>query len=396
MVLIKPKYKDFSCLLQKNKEVKSFIPRSNLINKYNISDVDTFVQRNKKKTTLGIAGITALVAFISSKLKLNKKNLSEHIEFQEAKTLKEAVDFGKKNLGIKTYKGFSEDDLEVVNWLNQGLVNASNAMKGQLNCPKKIVYEPFSQNAIACIEESNILAINKDFINNLDISIKSKISKGSLEYFDKDKIAPLIEKLNKFESGENMALNDKISLSNYLDIVNKEIDKNPKEIIYEIIQDEGARNSLLKKGILQSDKSCIVLGKTLIKLTDEGLNELHPYLLEIQARNLLSESGYKFKTQDQSPFRFIYHELGHLQNKHTERNENTTGAQSLMQKLENWGYNKNDYRIALEVSEYASISPDEFCAEVFAELMSGNKLPDDVMRLYAEYNGVVPQIEAFI
>lgn len=396
MLSIKPSYKDFpSCkdfngLVTKNKGIKSFTSSLNLTNN-KMLEVDNFVRHNKK-TVFGLAGITALTSFIISKLKLNKKNLPEHIDFQEAKTLKEAVDFGKKYLGIKSYKGFKEKDLEIVNWINQGLVNTSNAMGGQFKCPKKIAYEMFDdKKAIACIEGLVTLGINKGFIENIDMSIKSNLSKRSLEYFDKQQIAPLIENLGKFESGECMTLNEKISIFNYLDIVNKEIDKNPKELISEIIQDDGARNNLLKKGILQSDNSRVILDGTIVELTEQSLNNMHPYLLDIRAKSLLSESGYKFEIHKQSPFRFIYHELGHLQNNYAERSENTTGAQSLAQKLENWGYSKKDYRTALEISEYASISPDEFCAEVFAELMSGNKLSDEVMKLYAKYKGVIPK-----
>jgi hypothetical protein len=129
MSSINPKYKDFDCLTAKCKVEKSFTQNSNLINidrlvaksksgklfnsslnlisKNKMLEMDTFISKNKK-VTFGLAGITALTSFIISKLKLNKKNLPEHIDFQEAKTLKEAVDFGKKYLGIKSYKGFKE------------------------------------------------------------------------------------------------------------------------------------------------------------------------------------------------------------------------------------------------------------------------------------------------
>lgn len=412
MSSINPKYKDFDCLTAKCKVEKSFTQNSNLINidrlvaknksgklfnsslnpisKNKILERDTFISNNKK-VTFGLAGITALATFFISIFKAKEKSLPEHIEFQEAKTLKDAVDFGKKNLGIKTYKGFSEDDLVVVNWINQALVNTSNALKGRFNCPKKIVYDSFDVKQVAYVEGSNTMGFNKDYISNLDSSIKLNTSKRILENFDADQIAPLRAKLAKFESGESMTLNEKISLLNSLHSVAKETDRDSTEIFLEIIKDEKARNNLKKNGFITPDGTHILLGKDSIELTAEGIRTVHPYLRNLWVKTFLDESGYKLKFQDQSPFRLVYHELGHLQNTYPERNDNTTGAQSLAQKLENWGYSKKDYRTALEISEYASISPDEFCAEVFAELMSGNKLSDNVMELYARYKGVIPK-----
>ena len=417
MTSIRPINKGFDCLTIKCKVDKKFISSKDLINpdrvltknKFKNSvgsssnpinnnkrlEADTFVKHNKK-AIFGLAGITALATYLISKFKSKEKSLPEHIEFQKAKTLKEAMNFGKKHLGIKSYRGFKEKDLEVVNWINQGLVNINNAMKGNFKCPTKIVYESFDAKTIAYVMGSNTMGLNQDYLNNLDSSIKLNTSKRILEYFDKDRIAPLREKLAKFESGEHMTLNEKISLLNSLINVNKEIDRAPVELFLEIINNENARNNLKKKGIITPDETHILFGKESIELSKDGIRNVNPYLQSLLVYSLLDESEYKLNFQEQSPFRFVYHELGHLQNTYPERNDNTTGVQSLDQKLENWSYNKKDFRIALEISEYASISPDEFCAEVFAELMSGNKLSDEVMELYAKYQGVVPQIEAFI
>ena len=79
-----------------------------------------------------------------------------------------------------------------------------------------------------------------------------------------------------------------------------------------------------------------------------------------------------------------------MQDTYTPYGKNITGKQSFADKLKNWE-NNADFGIALEVSDYASTSPSEFVAEVFAELMSGNKLSDEVMKLYAKYKGVIPK-----
>lgn len=47
--------------------------------------------------------------------------------------------------------------------------------------------------------------------------------------------------------------------------------------------------------------------------------------------------------------------------------------------------------IKSEVSEYAQLSPDEFCAELFSGLMEGKRFSPKIMELYKRYNGVIPK-----
>ena len=50
--------------------------------------------------------------------------------------MKEAVAFARKHLGIKNFN--LEDDLELANWVNEGLVNINNRFKCKANMPKKL------------------------------------------------------------------------------------------------------------------------------------------------------------------------------------------------------------------------------------------------------------------
>ncbi len=54
--------------------------------------------------------------------------------------------------------------------------------------------------------------------------------------------------------------------------------------------------------------------------------------------------------------------------------------------------NQTTQQTAGKISWYAQTSIGEFVAEVYAKLVSGVKLPDDVMELYKKYNG--PMIAA--
>ena len=84
-----------------------------------------------------VAGLGAL-AYVLTRGRVGAvqvKQLAEHIDFKKAKTYEEAVEFGKKHLGIKQYEGFTAQDTEVINWINEGLVNVSNYQKGKLKMP---------------------------------------------------------------------------------------------------------------------------------------------------------------------------------------------------------------------------------------------------------------------
>lgn len=343
---------------------------------------------------LGTTATLGVVAFCALRGRFNiSKQLAEHIDFQEAKTIEEAIEFGKKHLGIKSYKGFGEKDLEVINWFNEGLVNTSNAMKGKLNGPNRIVYRSFGEDyTIAAVNKIGDFDINKDYFDNLDDLLNKTVSmyEKNLNKFDESKILSLRENVAKFKEGKISTLKDKLALLKNFGYINTQINQGPIKNILEIMKNEKARNLLVEKGVIQSDGKYLLGNSYLIDLTEEGLKEVDPHLRSVIEADLLSRSEYKFNFKEQSPFRSIYHELGHLQDTYTPYGKNITGKQSFADKLKNWE-NNADFGIALEVSDYASTSPSEFVAEVFAELMSGNKLSDNVMELYAKYQGVIPK-----
>ena len=96
---------------------------------------DEFVKQNndnnKKKQLsnstkigigVGIAALTTIAFFVAKGRSSEAKNLAEHLEFKPAQTVKDAIKFGKENLGIKSYNDFGENDLAVLNWLNEAFV----------------------------------------------------------------------------------------------------------------------------------------------------------------------------------------------------------------------------------------------------------------------------------
>ncbi|MCQ2754463.1 MAG: hypothetical protein MJ231_05380, partial [bacterium] len=53
--------------------------------------------------------------------------------------------------------------------------------------------------------------------------------------------------------------------------------------------------------------------------------------------------------------------------------------------------NKEVQKTAGKVSAYAQTSIGEFIAETYAKMISGDKIPEDVLKLYKKYNGPLPK-----
>ena len=49
--------------------------------------------------------------------------------------------------------------------------------------------------------------------------------------------------------------------------------------------------------------------------------------------------------------------------------------------------NQEHQQTAGKISEYAQTSIGEFIAETYAKMVRGDKIPNDVMKLYEKYNG---------
>lgn len=167
---------------------------------------DEFVKQGeeekKKKLSTGAkvgigAGILAtagLIAFLVMKCRVSEaKQLAEHIEFKPAQTIEEAIKFGKEHLGIKSYEDFGANDLDAINWLNEGFVNVSNYMKGKLRMPKHVVYTdkqflgkntlagvvPYSQDLSANLKKySGYFYVNKKYFSDYVKSVNKDIDRA--------------------------------------------------------------------------------------------------------------------------------------------------------------------------------------------------------------------------
>lgn len=376
---------------------------------------DEFVNSNKKTNSnknllLGIgaglaaAGSIGTVIYLIMHGKVGKATqLAEQIDFKPAQTIEEAIQFGKDNLKIKKYKGFTESDLEVLNFINEGLTNVSNKLKGTIRLPKTIKYKDIKDSTLAQVGPfSKNFELNKNIFGNMDKTIKdilkpieesglikvsitenNKMKYSFLKAFDENSIKPLIRQIANYKCGNCKTLKEKVDLYNSLGVLLDTFNaakKSPFRIIKQLIENPAVKEACQKSGI----------STDLEKIKTLSLAEQNQIVAQIFAKTGIKAS-LTFNIKDNSEFHAIYHELGHLQDVQPRCFDTTNNHNFEYSKytkaLKKWVDNGADIQTANRVSEYASHGEGEFVAETFAKLMDGAKLPDDVIELYKRVKG---------
>ena len=377
-------------------------------------------KKQKYVTGAAVAGaLTAAVLLMRGKVgAANKeiKALAEHIDFAPAKTTEEAINFAKTNLGIKKYS--KDMPLDVMNWVNEGLVNINNATKGKAKICNGVTFKSCGEKKtygfIVCDNKNacnNILYLNKDFFTNLDGTIIDQIDelvkckalfKNPNDKFDlynfykNGEVSDnLLKKLNQFtEKPESFSFSDKMELAEDLRSLDNAIyalHSSPMSKLKQLLMNEEVKEVLLAHGKLPDLKQMERLTtkqqeRVLVDLINTGLKQGEGIYIGYPAGN---------------KFHAIYHEIGHMNHK-IATGENFLKMSNPEQCKEAFGKVSNitkDFvnsqkkqQIAALVSDYAQESPLEFVAETYAELIKrtlhgGKKLSDEVMKLYSEYKG---------
>lgn len=371
--------------------------------------------KDKKLSTATKAGIAASIGVLSAigfalyKARFTEiKKLAENIEFQPAKTLQEAIDFTKTKLGINNVIGFEEKDLAVLNWANQGFVNVSNAHNGNLRMPKYLVYEDklLGENTMAGVLNCpgnmfhGYFGINKNYFKNIDKTIEEAIktledtkifnlkNDGSCEFMPEYIPEVSVKYMKAFftqAKSKTLSFDEKIALDNiYQNICSQFVNK--RKNIYKQILENKEYVQLLKENGINPQKLLIPTSAE----TEKTYGEIIDKLIADNKIKIPPSAEQKNGTKKVSVFRTIYHELGHIQDmvKRTSAISNFDYDEKKYPKeLLEWLNNKENIDCARLVSEYASHGPGEFIAEAYAEMITGNKLPDEVIKLYKKLNG---------
>lgn len=352
--------------------------------------------------------------------------LAEHIDFTPAKTMEEAKEFAKKHLKIEKFD--TANDLDMANWVNEGLVNINNKYKGKGHIPKEVRPVPDElkethKNVIATMSArlgkgfymEPILTVNVDFFNNahkfIDKRLKDfgfkviprkdgchELAMHMLPFFNKDKQLDIMLLSEKFVNGKaskmdivalNKSFNDYYAYSHFLA-------ENPMTIINDVYSQKGVVD-LLKKHMKQgSFKSVEELGKMTNKEQVDYLFEASDALTGLPFNQHPSS---KILASKRSVFDTLYHEEGHLfhhkntildyEDMHVVYNKQTGKPDKIGALAKGFLASKEEQFIASTVSRYAKSSPLEFVAEVYARMLNGEKFGDDVMNLYNKYKGPV-------
>lgn len=392
----------------------------------------TEVEEKKKSTAKKwgiLAGaalaVTAAGLIIRGRLKAVTK-LAEHIDFTPAKTMEEAKEFAKQHLKINKFD--TANDLDMANWVNEGLVNINNKYKGKAHMPKEVrpvpeEYKDVYKKTIASMYSregkgfymDSRLIVNIDYFNNahksIDKSLKdfkfictprddggNNIQMIILPFFNKDKQLGIMKQSAKFVHGKaskmdivalNKSFMDYYAYSNFLA-------NNPMAVINDVYSQKGVVD-LLKKHMKQgSFKSVEELEKMTKKEQMDYLFKASRSLIGLPVNQQPSSTILASK---RSVFDTLYHEEGHLfhhkntildyEDMHVVYNKQTGKPDKIGALAKGFLESKEEQFIASTVSRYAKNSPLEFVAEVYARMLNGEKFGDDVMNLYNKYKGPV-------
>ena len=336
------------------------------------------------------------------------QQLAEHIEFKEAKTLEEAIEFGKKHLGIKDYLGFESNNVEALNWINRGLTDVNNYAKGKAQMPTYVTTyakDGVIASATDYVKEldGHALNFNKDIINdpntllnkyfeflskNKAIIKENEAFKINDNIFAADDVTGGIEKLlNRYKTNsKDLSFADKMTLYQNMEqliTVYNGIYASPLKSIEQIFKVQNFKNITLSNGkILTLDD--------IAKMTTDEQSHI------LRSLYRAAKGKLKFKVKASSPYETIYHETGHIQHQYLvgdkynkmckleEFEERGVVDKSITEDFLN---DQMKQQTAARVSPYATTSPLEFVAETFAKLVKGEKLPDEVISLYKHYGG---------
>ena len=129
-----------------------------------------------------------------------------------------------------------------------------------------------------------------------------------------------------------------------------------------------------------------------------GVLELHKPLIDLydsNIENILTNDIIRKRRNNIKDI--IYHEFGHWQdemvNKATILKDNATFERVCQERYvhnnlqSSFITNENEQNIASKISNYSRNSIGEFIAETYKAMVKGERIPDDVMRLYRKYNG---------
>ena len=349
------------------------------------------------------ATLTSVGLLVAKYRNSKATQLAEHIDFSPAKTLEEAIEFGKKTFGIEEYSGFEAKDTDVVNFINEGIVNTSNFLKGKIRLPKKIQYREAGTIKAGVVtegENSGLFVLNKNIYSNIDNTIDHcffnletsntvflvdlDTNKWDYKYsslFEKEAIEPFIQEVIKFKSGKYTTYKQKLSLFNSVNNAIEAVNSINRPLKY------------IKKFLSKEENKSICSELNIptdIEQIKQMSTEEQRLIIKKIIKNTKDSIKLDFDMNAGSPFSTIYHELGHIQDMKPRcltTDKFDFDYSKYPKELKDWVDNKENMEIAGSISEYATHGTGEFIAEFFAKIVSGETVSNEAKALYKKLGG---------
>ena len=389
----------YSNFLPKTKPIKEDIVEISSPNKRRAFDIQKFNRIS------AIVGMVSSIAYLIYKNRISKVvKISTDIEYKEAKTLQEAITYGQEKLKVNLYMCFEDKDLDIINWINEGLTNCAKKYKSKFRMPKFVNYaQEESSKTIAGVytnknsEINGLMTFNKGFFEKIDDEIKDLINSAIKAKTIKQNGSDLELRTDYFSEQFNALL--------------KKYSHNPASLTFkEKMELYGCFDELYRaqKNFLDfpaaqiENMSKMLFGDEEIKIDGHTIEEIYNSTQEEQeyflrtfliSTNLRTNKNALIYIDKCDSFETIYHEMGHLQDMtpRVKAKGKFENPEEYPQELKDWLKNAQYQKIAGIVSDYAKSGPGEFIAETYAQIISGKYVNSKVMELYRALSGPVIQ-----
>lgn len=327
---------------------------------------------------------------------LNNVINPKSIEFTKAKTLDEAFEFGKRYLGIERYYHFKDEDLDVLNFINEGLACAKNISKSHLRLPD---YIDFSSIGMAQMQVTNklnsCLTINRDIYsssaltNNILNMLETLLDDGVFE--SNGTLNPLLStsfEVDDFAQDTILKAMGDLSLLSYDEKIQlytdlrkfyektSNLNKFPKDLIVKMLE-AGCWGEFDLDEVEKFKQSFM----------QDNINTNFSQLLKFLSQ--YGEVDFDFDLE-LSKYRTIFHELGHLQsykfNYHPVVSD-YSNPENYNLGMKEWLSDKDKIKAAFSITPYACYGVPEFIAEAYACKMQDKNLCLQAQKLYTKLGG---------
>ncbi len=313
------------------------------------------------------------------------------LRFDKAKSYPEARDFGRRILGVAQYEGF-ENSLDVMNYINEGLVSARNNSRQKPKLPRYINFKPLDKIQMSTryfgggeLDVNSSIYEPKELVKEIrrifyELAKDGVITRnidgvGINKTITTPEIDELFKNINtKYRNMEQLSYDEKMELYDQIRTIyekTSQLNRFPKDLIVKMLE-AGCWGKF-------DEVDTGLFAQELAERPDnENFIVLYEFLKEYDCIDFkLKNDSFKHKT--------LFHEIGHLQDWGIFLLPSVgefQGYKRYSKEMKEWVNDKEAMRAAFQVSPYACFGAPEFVAEAYALQLAGKKLPPDAEKLY--------------